>query len=202
MCAGDVEDHAVLLCSLLLGFGLDSYVVIGTRRSVDDIAREYTWVLTRYADSASVYTVLFWDPITGERTAPGGRTPSGDEFCTIGCVFNDETFLANHALDDSVAACSWNWDDISKWKPVDTSMLAQLQSVPDVPIALSSMDSVNLSTLLEACLKTEVAKVRQEEADLAPDTLDRRLFNTSWDFALERRLQLALSCYETVRTNM
>ena len=27
---GDVEDHAVLLCNLLLGFGLDAYVCIGT----------------------------------------------------------------------------------------------------------------------------------------------------------------------------
>ena len=26
---GDVEDHACLLCSLLLGFGLSAYVVIG-----------------------------------------------------------------------------------------------------------------------------------------------------------------------------
>jgi hypothetical protein len=79
-------------------------------------------------------------------------------------------------------------------------LLSQLQPVPDVPIALTSMDSVHLSTLLEACLKTEVAKVRQEESDVAADTLDRRLFATTWDFALERRLQLALSCYETVRT--
>lgn len=28
--AGDVEDHALLLCSLLLGVGLDAYVVAGT----------------------------------------------------------------------------------------------------------------------------------------------------------------------------
>ena len=27
--AGDIEDHAVLLCNLLLGFGLDVYVCIG-----------------------------------------------------------------------------------------------------------------------------------------------------------------------------
>ena len=29
---GDVQDHAVLLCSLLLGWGLDVYVALGTRR--------------------------------------------------------------------------------------------------------------------------------------------------------------------------
>ena len=29
---GDCEDHAILLCSLLLGFGLDAYVCVGTVR--------------------------------------------------------------------------------------------------------------------------------------------------------------------------
>ena len=39
---GTVQDHATLLCSLLLGFGLDAYVVIG---SCTDGA--HSWVLTR-----------------------------------------------------------------------------------------------------------------------------------------------------------
>lgn len=38
---GDIEMHAVLLCSLLLGFGLDAYVVIGA--SSDG---PHLWVLT------------------------------------------------------------------------------------------------------------------------------------------------------------
>ena len=31
---GDVEDHCNLLCSLLLGFGLDAYVCIGTNLKI------------------------------------------------------------------------------------------------------------------------------------------------------------------------
>lgn len=31
---GDIEEHAVLLCSLLLGFGLESYVCLGSKRAV------------------------------------------------------------------------------------------------------------------------------------------------------------------------
>ena len=31
---GDIEEHAVLLCSLLLGFGLESYVCLGSKREV------------------------------------------------------------------------------------------------------------------------------------------------------------------------
>lgn len=39
--AGDVEDHCSLLCSLLLGFGLDAYICYGTNAS-----GIHAWVLT------------------------------------------------------------------------------------------------------------------------------------------------------------
>lgn len=39
---GDSEDHASLLCSILLGFGMDAYVVVGN--STDG---PHAWVLTR-----------------------------------------------------------------------------------------------------------------------------------------------------------
>jgi centrosomal protein CEP76 len=39
---GDVQDHAVLLCSLLLGFHLDAYVTLGT----DKDNSPHIWVTT------------------------------------------------------------------------------------------------------------------------------------------------------------
>ena len=39
---GDSEDHAVLLCNLFLGFGLDAYVVVGTNSE-----GSHAWVMTR-----------------------------------------------------------------------------------------------------------------------------------------------------------
>lgn len=39
--SGDVEDHAMLLCSLLLGFGLDSWICIGTTGE-----GAHAWVMT------------------------------------------------------------------------------------------------------------------------------------------------------------
>lgn len=47
--AGGAEDHAVLLASLLLGLGMDAYVALGTRSSVDGGDEEAVWVITRYA---------------------------------------------------------------------------------------------------------------------------------------------------------
>lgn len=39
---GDSEDHAVLLCNLLTGFGLDVYVVVGTNGE-----GSHAWVMQR-----------------------------------------------------------------------------------------------------------------------------------------------------------
>jgi centrosomal protein CEP76 len=54
---GDAEDHAVLLCNLLLGFGLDAYVCIGTNSE-----GSHAWVMTM--DSSSDITAPkanFWE---------------------------------------------------------------------------------------------------------------------------------------------
>ncbi len=63
--AGDVEDHAILLCSLLLGFGLRSFVCIGTKRTSADGAFPsvvHAWVAT-IADGS----VVFWESLSAER---------------------------------------------------------------------------------------------------------------------------------------
>lgn len=56
---GDCEDHATLLCSLLLGFGLDAYVCVGTNAK----GAPHAWVLTRGCDG----TVTFWESLTAQR---------------------------------------------------------------------------------------------------------------------------------------
>jgi len=63
---GDSDDHAALLCSMLLGFGLDAYVVIGY--SSDG---PHSWVLTRMiqktSTGAEVRKYTFWESLTGQR---------------------------------------------------------------------------------------------------------------------------------------
>ena len=55
----DSEDHAVLLCSLLLGFGLDAYVCVGTKNR----GAAHAWVLTLGNEG----TATFWESLTGHR---------------------------------------------------------------------------------------------------------------------------------------
>ena len=88
--AGDVEDHANLLCSLLLGWGMNAYVCSGYIRSsfqrgistsmsgasstgnsgnhhqqqnIGETAVPHYWVVTSNAMSS----ILFWDPLSGQQ---------------------------------------------------------------------------------------------------------------------------------------
>lgn len=55
----DCEDHSLLLCSLLLGFGLDAYVCVGTKGR----GTAHTWVATVSSEGL----ITFWESLTGHR---------------------------------------------------------------------------------------------------------------------------------------
>lgn len=149
---GDAQAHALLLCSLLLGFGLEAYMALGTRIDAGTGAEaEYAWVVTRYASAAAPAAlsstggpespggtasaaagvsarVCFWDALTGQRSEPGSPSPAGSpHYHRLAAVFNHECYFANQALDDSVAAVRWaDWGDVSQWKAVSLSPLVGL----------------------------------------------------------------------------
>jgi centrosomal protein CEP76 len=94
---GDCEDHAVLLCSLLLGFGLDAYVCIGTKAK----GMVHSWVMT--IDTTGLVT--FWESLTGHRYVHSPINPDDSPaepqpvpnypYRTVGCLFNHQSFYAN-----------------------------------------------------------------------------------------------------------
>lgn len=55
----DVEDHCTLLCSLLLGYGLEAYVCVGTKAQ----GLAHSWVATIGSEGATT----FWESLTGQR---------------------------------------------------------------------------------------------------------------------------------------
>lgn len=56
---GSVEDHANLLCSFLLGFGLKSYVALG-----HSSRGEHAWVITEDTKNGSL---IFWETTKGTK---------------------------------------------------------------------------------------------------------------------------------------
>ena len=78
-----------MLCNLLLGFGMDAYVVVGTNSE-----GSHAWVLTRQQSGASKPKVYFWESLTGLKL--DSEDPRVHRFYrTIGCIFNNQTFMGN-----------------------------------------------------------------------------------------------------------
>jgi len=113
---GDSEDHALLLCNLLLGFGLDAFVCVGTNGE-----GSHAWVLTRTAVDRG-HKIQFWESLTGQKM--DYDDPRAHRlFRTIGCVFNHKSFFANVQADDRVVNTNWKFEDEFMWKAMQASYI-------------------------------------------------------------------------------
>lgn len=61
---GDMEDHALLMCNLFLGLGLDAYVCVGRLEGAKELEKRHVWVMTREKGGE----VRMWETSTGEAT--------------------------------------------------------------------------------------------------------------------------------------
>ena len=122
--AGDVEDHANLLCSLLLGWGMNAYVCSGYIRSsfqratststgsgsgggsgghqlsAGETAVPHYWVVT----SDAMSSILFWEPLSGQQfEIPLGKykvdldasTRRHHPFLSISVLYRHDSYLLN-----------------------------------------------------------------------------------------------------------
>lgn len=194
---GDCEDHATLLCSLLLGFGLDAYVCVGTKAK----GVPHAWVLSRGTDG----TITFWESLTAHRylhraidpdappLAPQPRPSS--PYRTVGCVFNHASFLANCQPSDAVELCVFDFQNPSRWKAMSEEALKSVctpgatTSLPALPpLCAPTLDPAAASNHLELELRYLVSEHRKD-LDLL----------TVWDDHLSYLLSSALSAYELER---
>ncbi|CAL1610487.1 unnamed protein product [Knipowitschia caucasica] len=194
---GDCEDHATLLCSLLLGFGMDAYVCVGTKAK----GVPHTWVLTRGTDGS----VTFWESLTAHRYLHQAIDPDAPPlvqqpkpshpYCTVGCVFNHQSFLANCQPSDAVELCVFDFQNQSRWKAMSDDALKSVcspgsnTSLPPVPpLTAPTLDPAAVSNQLELELRYLISEHRKD-LDLA----------TVWDDHLSYLLSSALSAYELER---
>ena len=181
---GDVEDHAVLLCNLLLGFGLDAYICIGTNSE-----GAHSWVMT-IDESSDIKQPkpIFWECLTGQRFEISD--PRIHRFYrTIGSVFNHRSFYANIQADDRVISTIFDLDDDSLWMAMKPRMIEELQSVPKASLMPSTIDIHEEQNKLEKVLKEKVAAYRANEWQAT----------TTWDSQLGYLLNQALISYEMQR---
>lgn len=194
---GDCEDHATLLCGLLLGFGLDAYVCMGTKAK----GIPHAWVLTRGNDGS----ITFWESMTAHRylhqeidpNAPplSPQPKPSSPYRTVGCVFNHRSFLANCQPSDAVELSVFDFQNPSRWKAMSEEALKSVcapgttTTMPPVPpLCAPSLDAAAASNQLELEMCYLVSEHRKD-LDLA----------TVWDDHLSYLLSSALSAYELER---
>lgn len=195
---GDSENHSILLCNLLLGFGLDAYVCVGTKIK----NQTHTWVVTISYDYREV---VFWESLTGNRYLHLYLNPDDPPmdknvvvkhpYKTIGCLFNHKCFYANVQSLSNVDTCNFNLKDQSRWKSMSEDAILTVcnpsfvSSIPYVPsLCQNQLDSTLISNDLERQLRSLVLMHRQEIG-----------LTTSWDDHLSYILSPALASYETER---
>jgi centrosomal protein CEP76 len=181
----------VLLCNLLIGFGLDAYVCVGTNGE-----GSHAWVMQRsqVPSSSGVKKqpkIVFWESLTGEKLELDN--PRVHRFYRqVGCVFNNKSFFANVQSDDRVVNVGWDLEDEYMWKAMNKSLIATLQPSNGAGYLMPShsFDVQNEERLLEKLLKDKVAGIRRN---------DGGNLLTNWDSQLSYLLQTALSNYEFER---
>eukprot|EP00043_Microstomoeca_roanoka_P017855 m.187716 g.187716 ORF g.187716 m.187716 type:complete len:719 (+) comp16715_c1_seq3:49-2205(+) len=203
---GDVEDHALLLVGLLLEFGLDAYVCLGTKRNEDGAQAEldagediqgpeevaYAWALVRNDDG----TVTFWDPITGKQHQHwhiaderffGQHTTH--PFVTIDCVFNEGMYAANTQASNHVEDTQFDFTNETEWKTLSADVIKDLRRYHAVgqPITLkpNKLDCFETSIKLETEIR---ALIKEHRRHLG--------LTTRFDAGLEQVLSPALVSYE------
>ncbi|KEG10512.1 centrosomal protein 76kDa [Trypanosoma grayi] len=179
---GEPCNHAALLCSLLLGFGLDAYCAVGT----DNKGNTAMLVVSRKRVSAGVFEVIFWEPTTGNRYSRTDAHP----YETIGCVFSHRSFYANIQQSDAAVTVSFDLDNEELWKPLNPLKLRMLPKYPNPSLLWVPCDTKSLEDQLQAELMREVTEYR-----------DARGIVTCFDDGLAYVLSQALSSYESQRRN-
>lgn len=97
---GNAFDHAILLCSLFLGFSLDAYVCLG---SSSDGPHAWVLVISQTKHNGNVVGKKFeyWESLTGKKYDQ--KNPRVNYlYRRIGCVFNNEKYYANLQKSDTV----------------------------------------------------------------------------------------------------
>eukprot|EP00802_Teleaulax_amphioxeia_P006340 Tamp_06344.p1 GENE.Tamp_06344~~Tamp_06344.p1 ORF type:complete len:666 (-),score=132.13 Tamp_06344:739-2655(-) len=184
---GDVEEHALLLCSLLLGFRFEAYCAIGTTISGD----AHMWVVTLQrpaADDFSEPQVTFWESLTGSRYRHdvGPDAPSALKYGRLGCLFNHESFYANVQPDDAVQAAHFDLNNWAHWKAMDDAAIASVRHLELPPLQYFALATHSMEEALEASLGSLIAAHRSDKG-----------LSTHWDPQLSYLLSPALLAYES-----
>lgn len=212
---GDVEDHALLLCSLLLGWGMDAWVAMGTIASPGRNAttlNNHVWVVTM--DAASDGHIVFWETLTGQQytvkietdrknkflMSKSNTDKNNHPFSNIYAMFRHDMFLLNVQRNTSLVVneesisnptLNFNLMSTNFWLPFQ---LKNLNTHPGCRLRIPSSvmnasTTKNVELNVESLIKNAIKSWRAEAG-----------LSTNFDEKLELLLQPALLAYEMDRS--
>eukprot|EP01112_Ceratiomyxa_fruticulosa_P014986 TRINITY_DN4355_c0_g1_i2.p1 TRINITY_DN4355_c0_g1~~TRINITY_DN4355_c0_g1_i2.p1 ORF type:complete len:624 (-),score=98.42 TRINITY_DN4355_c0_g1_i2:51-1922(-) len=149
---GTVEDHAILLCCLLLGFGLDAYVAIGT----DDVGA-HVWVITKVQDGS----VVFWESLTGVRYTQDDLSKKSTRYRTVECVFSNQSFYANAQPSDNILHTVFSFEDPALWKPMNPDAIIAVKGSPLPPLMAPTIQVIPMEVEIETALRHQIFEHRK-----------------------------------------
>ncbi|GET90134.1 hypothetical protein, conserved [Leishmania tarentolae] len=145
-------NHAALLCSLLLGFGIDAYCAIGSCHK----GEVGVFVVSRSTDARGSATVTVWNPTSGERSSPSEQ----GTFATIDCMFNNKSFFANCQASSNIATTSFECYNEELWKPLNVLKLRMVPRHPPAPLLFETVAALSIERSLEIQLRAAISTYR------------------------------------------
>ena len=178
------EERALLLCSLLLGFGLDAYVCYG----LDESQRTHAWVMTAMKEGGSApgSTVMFWEPSNA-----ACYSIFDCPYATVATCFNDRAVFLNCQPDDRVTQTLFTLESTELWMPIYYNKKTEGKpprefTLERLPLAHATLDRAEEETRVGAGVKGRIETLRASKG----------LTETRWDETLEHVLGQALEAYE------
>lgn len=173
---GTVIDHCNLLCSLLLGFGLNAYICTGY-----SIQGEHCWVMTLGKEN------IVWESLNGFKFPIDSE--KGKFYKIINTVYNDTSFFANIQMNEMVGALTFDLHNESKWKPIPSKKIEVLFPFNhQISLLHPSINAYSLEQEIEEKLVEEITGYRKEYK-----------METKMDDKLKSILSTALANYEYER---
>ncbi|TPP40418.1 CEP76 C2 domain family protein [Leishmania donovani] len=145
-------NHAALLCSLLLGFGIDAYCALGSCHN----GEVGVFVVSRSTDARGSAKVTVWNPTSGERSSPSEQ----DTFATVDCMFNNKSFFANCQASNNIATTSFECYNEELWKPLNVLKLRMVPRYPSAPLLFETVAASPIERSLEIQLRAAISTYR------------------------------------------
>lgn len=147
---GHPSNHANLLCSLLLGFGLDSYCCIGS-----NISGEVEMFVISHINGP-VSDIVIWIPLVGERYNINGN----HSIKTVDCIYNHKCLYANVQQSSDLSSTSFDVENEELWKPINPLKLRLVPKFPNAPLIYEPAELGAIEKGLELRLRTAISSHR------------------------------------------